>query len=49
MKNPKILVAFDFSNEADRALAWAADLTRAVGGTIHVVHVVNPLPVTAAA
>lgn len=43
----KILVAYDFSTAAERALAWAADLSRAVGGApIVVVNVVSTMPAT---
>ncbi len=34
-----VLVAHDFSDPANRALLLAADLAKAVGATIHVVHV----------
>ena len=43
---PQILVPYDFSVAAAKALAWAADLQRTVGGPpVHVIHVVNPVPV----
>jgi nucleotide-binding universal stress UspA family protein len=42
---PRILVPFDFNEPAARALAWAADLVRSVGGgTIKVIHLVDNLP-----
>ena len=42
---PKILVAFDFSASAERALAWAADLQKTSGaGPIQVVHAINARP-----
>lgn len=39
MELGKILVAHDFSQPADRALAFAADLAARVGATVHLVHV----------
>ena len=45
---PRILVAFDFSPAAQKALGWAAALQGTTGGApIHVVHVVNPIPAVA--
>ena len=42
---PKILVPFDFSASAERALAWAADLQKTSGaGPIQVVHAINARP-----
>lgn len=42
---PKIVLPFDFSESADRALAWAADLQRTVGaGPIQMVHAINSRP-----
>lgn len=42
---PRILVPYDFSPSAERALQWAADLRRSVGGgTITLILVVNYLP-----
>ena len=42
---PAILVPFDFSVAAKRALAWAADLQRTTGGPpIRVVHAINTRP-----
>jgi nucleotide-binding universal stress UspA family protein len=46
---PNILVAFDFSDSAERALVWAADLQRSTGGgSIHMVHAINSRPLGAA-
>lgn len=43
---PTIIVPFDFSETADRALAWAADLQRTTGGPpIHLVHAISSRPV----
>jgi len=39
MATKTMLVAHDFSEPANRALLLAADLARAVGATVHVVHV----------
>ncbi len=39
MATKTMLVAHDFSEPANRALLFAADLAKAVGATIHVVHV----------
>jgi len=39
MQLKKILVAHDFSEPADRALAFAASLAKQVGATLDVVHV----------
>lgn len=42
---PRVLVAFDFSASAERALAWAADLQRTTGaGPIQMVHAINARP-----
>lgn len=42
---PRILVPYDFSPSAERALQWAAELRRSVGGgTITLILVVNYLP-----
>jgi nucleotide-binding universal stress UspA family protein len=47
---PQILVGFDFSSASQKALVWAADLQRTTQGkSVHVIYVVNPLPVVAAA
>lgn len=46
--DPNILVAYDFGDASQAALAWATDLHRSIGGPpIHVLHVVNPVPVGA--
>jgi nucleotide-binding universal stress UspA family protein len=42
-----ILVSFDFSDASDRALAWAAAEQRVRGGTVQVLHVINPIPLAA--
>lgn len=43
---PRILVPFDFSPSAERALAWAADLQGTTGaGPIRLVHAINARPV----
>ncbi len=43
---PQILVPFDFGPASERALVWAAQLRGRMGGLpLHVIHVVNPLPV----
>ena len=42
---PTILVPFDFSASAERALAWAADLQKTTGaGPIQMVHAINSRP-----
>jgi universal stress protein A len=42
---PKIVVPFDFSDTAERALAWAADLQRTTAGpAIHFVHAISSRP-----
>lgn len=38
------LVATDGSEEADNALAYATDISDTIGGSITVVHAVNPAP-----
>ena len=44
---PRILVPFDFSPPAERALAWATDLQKTTGGDlIQIVHAVNSRPAT---
>jgi universal stress protein A len=40
----KILVAYDFSPTADRALAWSVDLARATGGAVTALHVILLTP-----
>ena len=43
---PQILVPFDFGAASEKALVWAAELRGRMGGLpLHVVHVLNPLPV----
>lgn len=42
---PKILVPFDFSDTAERALAWAAELQRATGAPpLHLLHAISSRP-----
>jgi nucleotide-binding universal stress UspA family protein len=41
----QILVATDFSEPADAALTYGRALARNFGSTLHVVHVVGPVPV----
>ena len=42
---PEILVPFDFSETAERALAWAADLQRTTGAPrLHLVHAIPSRP-----
>jgi nucleotide-binding universal stress UspA family protein len=42
---PKILVPFDFSETAERALSWAADLQHSTGGpAITIVHAISSRP-----
>jgi nucleotide-binding universal stress UspA family protein len=42
---PKILVPFDFSTSAERALAWAADLQKTTGAAaLQLVHAINSRP-----
>jgi nucleotide-binding universal stress UspA family protein len=43
-KVSKILVPIDFSEHSEKALAYAVDLARALGSTVHLVHV---YPITA--
>ncbi len=45
MKLNKILVPFDFSVYSDLALEVASSLARYAGGTVHIVHVKEPLAV----
>ncbi len=43
---PNVLIPFDFSPAAERALAWAVDLQASVGGgALEVIHVLDPIPV----
>ena len=44
---PHILVPIDFSDASERALAWAADLARTTGGSVHLLHVVPLVPAAA--
>jgi universal stress protein A len=45
LMKPKIIVPFDLSETAERALAWAADLQRTTGGPpIHLVHAISSRP-----
>jgi nucleotide-binding universal stress UspA family protein len=44
MKITKILVPVDFSEHGDRAVSVAADIARDLGASLHVVHVVPPIP-----
>ena len=44
-----LLVAYDFTPAAGRALAWAAELQRSRGATLHVVNVLDPVPPMSAA
>lgn len=47
---PQILVAYDFGHASDKALEWAIEMQRGLGGTlpIHVMHVLNPVPLIGA-
>jgi len=40
----RIVVAYDFSEHADDAMSWAADLARPLGATISLVHVTDADP-----
>src|SRR6478736_744709 len=44
----KILVATDFSEPSDRALAYGRELARTFGATLHVLHVADDLAARAA-
>ena len=42
---PLIIVPFDFSDTAERALSWAADLQKTAGGPpIHLIHAISSRP-----
>ena len=42
---PQIVVAYDFGHASDKALEWAVEMQRGLGGLpVHVVHVLNPVP-----
>jgi len=41
----KLVVAVDSSPPSDRAVAWAGDLARVSGGSVHLVHVVEHVAV----
>lgn len=44
----RIVVPYDFGPASEKALAWAANLKARAGALpLHVIHVVNPLPVSA--
>jgi nucleotide-binding universal stress UspA family protein len=44
----RIIVPYDFGPASEKALAWAANLKTSAGALpLHVIHVVNPLPVSA--
>jgi nucleotide-binding universal stress UspA family protein len=43
-----VLVAFDFGESSQKALAYARNLTRALGGHLHVLHVADVIATTAA-
>ncbi len=43
---PNVLIPYDFSAAAERALSWAVELQKSVGGgTIHLIHILDPIPV----
>src|SRR6185503_6964003 len=45
LMKPKILVPFDFSDTAERALAWAADLQQATEAPpLHLLHALSSRP-----
>ena len=44
--NLAILVAYDFSPTSEKALAWAAELANATGGTVTLLHVLAMFPPT---
>ena len=43
-----IVVAFDFSPAAERALAWAVQFQKSYGARLHIVHAFNPVPIAMA-
>jgi nucleotide-binding universal stress UspA family protein len=43
-----VLVAFDFGRASQKALAYGQNLTRALGGRLHVLHVTDVIATTAA-
>lgn len=46
---PQIIVAYDFGPASEKALEWAIEVQRGLGGLpIHVVHVLNPVPLIGA-
>ncbi len=46
---PQIVVAYDFGHASDKALEWAVEMQRGLGGLpVHVVHVLNPVPLIGA-
>jgi len=46
---PLIVVAYDFGFSSGKALDWAIDVQRGLGGLpVHVVHVLNPVPLVGA-
>ncbi len=40
----RLVVAYDFSEQADDAMSWAADLARPLGATLSLVHVTDAEP-----
>jgi len=42
-----VLVAFDFGETSQKALAYGRNLTHAFGGRLHVLHVADVIPMTA--
>ena len=46
---PQIVVAYDFGPASEKALQWAIELQRGLGGLpVHVIHVLNPVPLLGA-
>ena len=46
---PQILVAYDFGPASEKALEWAIEVQRSLGGLpVHVIHVMNPVPLVGA-